>query len=87
MYFLKIIMFLLSSSSRLSRSIEFRFYLNLNFFLKVKATYGIARVTNFDCHLTARKRLASTENLTTILEPRTFQSRTEQTNFAKYFET
>ena len=60
------------------RTIEFRFYLNFNFFFKIETTYSIARIIGSDCNLTARKRLTSTENLTTILKPHTSRSITEQ---------
>ena len=44
-------------------SIEFSFYLNLNFIPKIEATYSIARIIKSGCYLIARKRLASTKIL------------------------
>ena len=38
----------------LSRTMDFRFYLNFDFLLKIEATYSIARIINSDSNLTAR---------------------------------
>ena len=36
------------------RAIEFWFYLNRNFILKIEAMYGITRIIKSGCNLTAR---------------------------------
>ena len=48
---------------RLSRAIEFSFYLNFNYILKIEATCSINRIIKSGCNLIARKRLDSTKIL------------------------